>query len=121
MQIGPARREQVKNLRYFFMALRLASRRRLAVVDLGAASVAAAGSAGGSTGLRGVGSVWPVEHGSFAMGMMLYVMASGLTLIFGLMDVLNLAHSSFVTVGAFLTTTLIMYCRTPAGRKPNRA
>ncbi|MEJ0015843.1 MAG: branched-chain amino acid ABC transporter permease [Acetobacteraceae bacterium] len=42
-----------------------------------------------------------------AMGMMLYVMASGLTLIFGLMDVLNLAHSSFVTVGAFLTATLM--------------
>jgi branched-chain amino acid transport system permease protein len=36
-------------------------------------------------------------------------MASGLTLIFGLMDVLNLAHSSFVTFGAFLAATLILY------------
>jgi branched-chain amino acid transport system permease protein len=55
-------------------------------------------------------SVWlTLTISGLAMGMMLYVMASGLTLIFGLMDVLNLAHSSFVTVGAFLTTTLIMY------------
>lgn len=36
-----------------------------------------------------------------AMGMMLFIMASGLTLVFGLMDVLNLGHAAFVTVGAY--------------------
>ena len=34
-----------------------------------------------------------------AMGMMLFLMASGLTLIFGLMDVLNFAHGAFITLG----------------------
>ena len=36
-----------------------------------------------------------------AMGMMLFLMASGLTLIFGLMDVLNFAHGAFITLGAY--------------------
>ncbi|MFI4982512.1 MAG: branched-chain amino acid ABC transporter permease, partial [Nevskiales bacterium] len=42
-----------------------------------------------------------------AMGMMLFLMASGLTLIFGLMDVLNFAHAAFVTLGAYLAVTLL--------------
>ena len=37
-----------------------------------------------------------------AMGMMLFLMASGLTLVFGLMDVLNFAHGAFITLGAFV-------------------
>ena len=41
-----------------------------------------------------------------AMGMMLFLMASGLTLIFGLMDVLNFAHAAFVTLGAYLTVSM---------------
>ncbi len=41
------------------------------------------------------------------MGMMLFLMASGLTLIFGLMDVLNFAHGGFVTLGAFLAVTVL--------------
>ncbi len=41
-----------------------------------------------------------------AMGMMLFLMASGLTLIFGLMDVLNFAHAGFVTLGAYLTVSM---------------
>ena len=35
-----------------------------------------------------------------AMGAMLFVMASRLTLAFGLMDVLNLGHGAFIAVGA---------------------
>ena len=31
-----------------------------------------------------------------AMGMMIFVMASGLTLVFGLMDVLNFGHGAFI-------------------------
>lgn len=37
-----------------------------------------------------------------AMGLMIFVMASGLTLVFGLMDVINFGHGAFVTVGAFV-------------------
>jgi len=35
-------------------------------------------------------------------GLLLFLLASGLTLIFGIMDVLNLAHGSFYMVGAYL-------------------
>jgi len=41
------------------------------------------------------------------MGMMLFLVASGLTLIFGLMEVLNFAHAAFVTVGAFVTVSVL--------------
>jgi branched-chain amino acid transport system permease protein len=41
-----------------------------------------------------------------AMGMMLFLMAAGLTLVFGLMDVLNFAHGSFITLGAFLAVSV---------------
>jgi branched-chain amino acid transport system permease protein len=41
------------------------------------------------------------------MGMMLFLMASGLTLIFGLMEVLNFAHAAFVTVGAYITVSVL--------------
>lgn len=36
-----------------------------------------------------------------AMGMLLFLCASGLTLIFGLMDVLNMAHGGFFVFGAY--------------------
>lgn len=39
-----------------------------------------------------------------AMGMMLFLMASGLTLIFGLMDVITFAHGAFISLGAYLAT-----------------
>jgi branched-chain amino acid transport system permease protein len=42
-----------------------------------------------------------------AMGMMLFIMASGLTLIFGLMDVLNFAHGAFITIGAYIAVTVL--------------
>lgn len=44
--------------------------------------------------------------GGIAMGMMLFLMASGLTLIFGLMDVLNFAHGGFITLGAYLAVSV---------------
>ncbi|EAR09712.1 branched-chain amino acid ABC transporter permease [Reinekea blandensis] len=37
-----------------------------------------------------------------AMGMMLFVMTSGFTLVFGLMDVLNFGHGAFISFGAFV-------------------
>ncbi|MGE0802197.1 MAG: branched-chain amino acid ABC transporter permease [Lautropia sp.] len=42
-----------------------------------------------------------------AMGMMIFVMASGLSLIFGLMDVLNFAHGAFITVGAYVAVSTL--------------
>src|SRR5438445_5195479 len=37
---------------------------------------------------------------------MLFLMAAGLTLVFGIMNLVNLAHGSFYMVGAYLATTL---------------
>jgi branched-chain amino acid transport system permease protein len=42
-----------------------------------------------------------------AMGMMLFLMASGLTLIFGLMDVITFAHGAFISLGAYLATDIV--------------
>lgn len=42
-----------------------------------------------------------------AMGMIIFVIASGLTLIFGLMDVLNFGHGVFIAMGAFVATTVL--------------
>ena len=46
-----------------------------------------------------------------AMGMMIFIMASGLTLVFGLMDVLNFGHGAFVSVGAFTATLVLLPMR----------
>ena len=43
-----------------------------------------------------------------AMGMMIFIMSSGLTLVFGLMDVLNFGHGAFVSVGAFAATIVLV-------------
>jgi len=43
-----------------------------------------------------------------AMGMMFFVMASGLTLIFGLMDVLNFGHGAFIAIGAYMATLVLV-------------
>ena len=39
-------------------------------------------------------------------GLMLFLLVAGLTLIFGIMDVINLAHGSLYMVGAYLVATL---------------
>ncbi|HTT11440.1 MAG TPA: branched-chain amino acid ABC transporter permease [Burkholderiaceae bacterium] len=41
-----------------------------------------------------------------AMGMIVFIIASGLTLVFGLMDVLNFGHGVFIAFGAFIATTV---------------
>jgi branched-chain amino acid transport system permease protein len=46
-----------------------------------------------------------------AMGMMIFIMASGLTLVFGLMSVLNFGHGAFVSVGAFAATIVLLPMR----------
>jgi len=54
------------------------------------------------------GPAWiTLSVAGIAMGMMLFMMASGLTLIFGLMDVLNFAHGAFITIGAYLAVSVL--------------
>jgi branched-chain amino acid transport system permease protein len=55
--------------------------------------------------LIGSPSTWAtLTIASLAMGMMIFIMASGLTLVFGLMDVLNFGHGAFIAVGAYVAT-----------------
>lgn len=42
-------------------------------------------------------------------GLLLFLLASGLTLIFGIMGVINLAHGSFYMLGAYLALSLTQY------------
>ncbi len=44
-----------------------------------------------------------------SLGMLIFLIASGLTLIFGLMDVLNLAHAAFFTFGAYAGYTMLKW------------
>ncbi|HJL66195.1 MAG TPA: branched-chain amino acid ABC transporter permease [Arenicellales bacterium] len=44
-----------------------------------------------------------------AMGMMIFLMASGLSLVFGLMDVLNFGHSAFISFGAFVAASVLAF------------
>ena len=58
--------------------------------------------------LIGSPSTWlTLTAASLAMGMMIFIMASGLTLVFGLMDVLNFGHGAFIAVGAYVATLML--------------
>ena len=60
--------------------------------------------------LPGVGSFssWAtLTLAGLAMGLIVFIMASGLTLVFGLMDVLNFGHGLFIALGAFMATTVL--------------
>jgi branched-chain amino acid transport system permease protein len=46
---------------------------------------------------------------SVQYGLLLFLVASGLTLIFGIMGVINLAHGSFYMIGAYLAFVLAPY------------
>ncbi|GAA4021919.1 branched-chain amino acid ABC transporter permease [Actimicrobium antarcticum] len=57
-----------------------------------------------------VGSVptWiTLTAAGLAMGMIIFIIASGLTLIFGLMDVLNFGHGVFIALGAFVAVSVL--------------
>src|SRR3989440_7512230 len=43
------------------------------------------------------------------LGMMLFLLAAGLTLIFGIMDLVNLAHGSLYMVGAYFAATFVAW------------
>lgn len=42
------------------------------------------------------------------LGVMLFLMSAGLTLVFGIMQVVNLAHGSFYMIGAYVAATVAM-------------
>src|SRR5262245_46912306 len=54
---------------------------------------------------------WPtwvtLTVAGLAMGTMIFIMASGLTLLFGLMDVMNFAHGAFISVGAYAAASVL--------------
>ncbi len=59
--------------------------------------------------LVGSVSTWAtLTIAGLAMGMMIFIMASGLTLVFGLMDVLNFGHGAFVAVGAYVASMVLL-------------
>jgi len=56
----------------------------------------------------GSASTWlTLTVAGLAMGMIIFIIASGLTLIFGLMDVLNFGHGVFIALGAFVATSVL--------------
>jgi branched-chain amino acid transport system permease protein len=55
-----------------------------------------------------------------AMGMMIFMMASGLTLVFGLMDVMNFAHGVFISIGAYAAAS-VLRAMTPEMQAPSLA
>jgi branched-chain amino acid transport system permease protein len=58
--------------------------------------------------LVGSASTWvTLTAAGLAMGMIIFIIASGLTLIFGLMDVLNVGHGVFIALGAFVAVSVL--------------
>ncbi len=56
----------------------------------------------------GSASTWlTLTVAGLAMGLIIFVIASGLTLVFGLMDVLNFGHGVFIALGAFMATSVM--------------
>ena len=41
------------------------------------------------------------------LGLLLFLVAAGLTLIFGIMDMVNLAHGSLYMIGAYFAATFV--------------
>ena len=54
----------------------------------------------------GSASTWvTLTVAGLAMGLLVFIMASGLTLVFGLMDVMNFAHGLFIAIGAYMAAS----------------
>ena len=67
-----------------------------------------AGLAAVALPLIGSPSTWlTLTVAGLAMGLIIFVIASGLTLVFGLMDVLNFGHGVFIAFGAFVATSVM--------------
>ena len=60
----------------------------------------------GAAAFIGAPSTWvTLTVAGLAMGLLIFIMASGLTLVFGLMDVMNFAHGLFIAVGAYVAAS----------------
>lgn len=58
--------------------------------------------------LVGSFSTWlTLTFAGMAMGMIIFIVASGMTLVFGLMDVLNFGHGLFIAIGAYMAATVL--------------
>ncbi len=66
--------------------------------------------------LIGNPSTWvTLTIAGLAMGLLIFIMASGLTLVFGLMDVMNFAHGLFIAVGAYMAVSTLKLFSAAAG------
>jgi branched-chain amino acid transport system permease protein len=62
----------------------------------------------GALALIGNPSTWvTLTVAGLAMGLLIFIMSSGLTLVFGLMDVMNFAHGLFIAVGAYVAASTV--------------
>jgi branched-chain amino acid transport system permease protein len=70
----------------------------------------------GALVLVGNPSTWvTLTLAGVAMGLLIFIMASGLTLVFGLMDVMNFAHGLFIAIGAYVAASMMKLLSGPAG------
>ncbi len=66
--------------------------------------------------LIGNPSTWvTLTVAGLAMGLLIFIMSSGLTLVFGLMDVMNFAHGLFIAVGAYVAVSAMKLLSGGAG------
>lgn len=64
----------------------------------------------GGLALIGNPSTWvTLSVAGLAMGLLIFIMSSGLTLVFGLMDVMNFAHGLFIAVGAYVAASVMKF------------
>jgi branched-chain amino acid transport system permease protein len=75
-----------------------------------------AGIAAAAFLLIGSASTWvTLTVAGIAMGLLIFIMASGLTLVFGLMDVMNFAHGLFIAIGAYVGVSVMKLFSASAG------
>ena len=55
------------------------------------------------------------------LGLLMFLLAAGLTLTFGIMDLVNLAHGSLYMMGAYIAWTFISLDRLLRARRAARA
>ena len=62
----------------------------------------------GALAMIGNPSTWvTLTIAGLAMGLLIFIMSSGLTLVFGLMDVMNFAHGLFIAIGAYVAASTV--------------
>ena len=70
----------------------------------------------GALAMIGNPSTWvTLTVAGLAMGLLIFIMSSGLTLVFGLMDVMNFAHGLFIAIGAYVAASTVKLFSAAAG------